>query len=692
MTRSRSWPRLRAATPRWSRRATGPGRAPRSERYAAWAVARRWHIVLAWAAVLVGLALAPAVGTGGDQLASIIPLDSPALQAEARSVHDFGFPLSSRTVVVQRHPGGLSVYTQAESVLDAVAVDQGTPRPPLLGALPLTNSVRLGGGSGETNTTVLTYLFMSPGSSFASQRAAAYRYIEDNLDHPEDHVVGVAGSIPARAEQAGIVAEYLPRLELLTVLAIVVLVGATYRSVVAPLVALAASGVAFLVTIHLSGLLSGLLGVASPAELEPLLVALLLGVVTDYTIFYLTALQTRARGADDWREAVRTAVASYTPIIAVAGLTVAAGTAALLAARSEFFRGFGPAMALAVLVGLAVSVTLVPALLAILGPLAFWPRRGLMAPPVSAPARAARAGRSRVVNALTRRWVAAPVLLLCLGLLTAASAPLLHLHLGVGFTSSLPGDNPVARASREAARGFSPGITSPTTILIEGDGVATRTGALARLQELVGDQEGVATVLGPAQNIAQRSLGLVLARNGDAARMLVVLEHDPLDATAIRDLGALREKLPDLARESGLSGARIGVAGDTALAEGLVSTTGADLVRIAVAATGVNLLLLVLFLRALAAPLFLLASSVLALTASLGLTVTLFMDVLGDEGLTFYVPFAAAVLLVSLGSDYNIFGVGRVWTRPRGAPFGRRSGRRCPSRPGRSRPRAPPSR
>ena len=39
------------------------------------------------------------------------------------------------------------------------------------------------------------------------------------------------------------------------------------------------------------------------------------------------------------------------------------------------------------------------------------------------------------------------------------------------------------------------------------------------------------------------------------------------------------------------------------------------------------------------------------------------------DGLTFYVPFAAAVLLVSLGSDYNIFGVGRVWDEARHLPL-----------------------
>jgi len=251
-----------------------------------------------------------------------------------------------------------------------------------------------------------------------------------------------------------------------------------------------------------------------------------------------------------------------------------------------------------------------------------------------------------------------------------ASLPLKDIALGLGFTTSLPGSNSVNRASEAGAAGFAPGITSPTTLLIEGEGITSDLGALAALQERVEEQPGVAGVVGPAQNFTQRELGVVLARSGDAARMLVVLENEPLEATAIRDLTRLTDRLPELAASSGLDeDVRISVAGDTALAQGLVGRTGQDLLRIGAAAVLVNLFILVVFLRALVAPLYLLASSVLALTASLGTTVWLFMDRLGHESLTFYVPFAAAVLLVALGSDYNIFGVGHVWDEARHRPL-----------------------
>ena len=90
---------------------------------------------------------------------------------------------------------------------------------------------------------------------------------------------------------------------------------------------------------------------------------------------------------------------------------------------------------------------------------------------------------------------------------------------------------------------------------------------------------------------------------------------------------------------------------------------------VALAVGLVSLLLLVLFRRALVAPLYLLVSNVLAVGAALGLTTLVFQVFLGADGLIFYVPFAAAVLLVALGSDYNIFSVGYIWEQARRRPL-----------------------
>jgi RND superfamily putative drug exporter len=149
---------------------------------------------------------------------------------------------------------------------------------------------------------------------------------------------------------------------------------------------------------------------------------------------------------------------------------------------------------------------------------------------------------------------------------------------------------------------------------------------------------------------------------------VVVEKTDPLDATAISRVRALQDRLASLGRAAGLSGVRFEVAGQTALLGDSISSVFGDLGRVALAIVVVTLILLVLFLRSLLAPVYLLAASVLAVFATLGLAMLICRAVLGSASMVYFVPFAAGVLLVSLGSDYNVFVVGRIWEEARRRP------------------------
>jgi RND superfamily putative drug exporter len=641
--------------------------------YARAAVALRLLVVVAWLAAAVGSVLyLPSLGAGvgeGEELEGFVAPGEPAVAAERRSIEIFGFPVLGRTVIVQRDLDGLSPAAQAEAVARAVGVTRGDYDTPLLGALPVANTLGLFPGSREADTTVLTFTFTEPWRAFADQQRFAEQFAARHLDEPDDALVGVTGSVPARAEQVRLTEGRLRLLEGATVAAIALIVGLTFRSFVAPLVTLLTAGVAAVVTIGVLGWLGQRLGVGVPSELRPLVVALLLGIVTDYAIFFLSGLRREVEAGSERREAARRATREFGPIVSVAGITVAAGTGALVVAESGLFRAFGPAMAVTVLVGLGVAVTLVPALMGLLGRGAFWPGRAAHPRPVPATAPFPAPARRSPVGLLTRRPVAAVVVLLTVGALGLAAAPVRQMQLGLPFIESLPADNAVSRAADAAEEGFAPGVLAPTEILVEAPGIGNQDPALARLGEDLERQPGVAGVLGPGDVPGDADLGLLVADSGDAARYLVFFDDTPLGASAIDDLARLQDRLPDLLDSAGLADdASTAIAGDTALALSVVDRTSADLVRIGVAALVVNLLLLVLFLRALVAPLFLLASSVLALAATLGLTTWLFQDWLGHDGLTFYVPFAAAVLLVALGSDYNIFAVGHVWHLARDRP------------------------
>ena len=78
-------------------------------------------------------------------------------------------------------------------------------------------------------------------------------------------------------------------------------------------------------------------------------------------------------------------------------------------------------------------------------------------------------------------------------------------------------------------------------------------------------------------------------------------------------------------------------------------------------------------LRSLVAPLYLLAASALSAAAPLGLTAYLFQGRLGQASLAYYAPLGAGVLLIALGSDYNLLVVGRVWEESRARPCARPS-------------------
>jgi RND superfamily putative drug exporter len=629
-------------------------------------VALRYPILLAW---LVGAVAATVYlpGLGGDAeqpLGGLVAEESEAAAAELRSIRAFEAPLLARSLVVQRDPRGLPGEALEAAARRAVAVSRGEVAA-LRGiglAAPISNAGRLVPSASEDGTTIVTYLFFDPRESLPGQARLARAYA-GSIPAGESPV-GVTGAAPARYDQWTAISDSLPVIEVATVAFVALVFALAFRSPVVPLLVLAAGGIAYFVSVRLVGWSASALGTFAPRELEPLAIALLLGLVTDYAAFYVAGTRRRLALGDGRVAAVRATARSVTPIMATAGLIIALGTATMLFAKLEFFRAFAPGLALTVLVTAAVGLTFVPAALAVFGGVLFWPRHPEPGADDERPPR----WRVLLVRVATVRAVSLLVVVAVVAGLVAAAWPLGSLRLGFGLIDAHPPGSEVRRAEAAAAAGFAPGIVAPTEILLEGPGVGRRGQALARLGALLSRRDAVAGVIGPADVPEGLPASLFRSKDGNAARLAVVLRHEPLRSEAIEELGALRADLPGMLEQAGLRGVRASLAGDTALAEETVGRLRGDFVRVAVAALVVNFLLLALFLRAVVAPLYLIAASAFALAASLGITTLVFGDVLGHGDLTYYVPFAVAVLSLSLGSDYNLFVAGRIWqeaaTRP----------------------------
>jgi RND superfamily putative drug exporter len=646
-------------------------------------VAARSLILLAWiaAAAAVTLYLPPLTASGNVN--GLIPPGAPALRAEYDAARIFGLPLTAQVAVVQRDPRGFSLAPQEHAARQAAALDtgHGGPIPGLAAAVPVANTGGAFPGSRERSTTIITFLYFRPGTPIAAQTAGGEDFAHRYAGAPADHLVGVTGPSPAQDAQGNLILGYLPWVELATVAAIVLIVGWHFRSFGAPLATLLCVAAAYLVAIRLVALMARRTGATLPPDLEPVLVVLLLGVTTDYSVFFLSGMRSRLAEGLTRLQAARRTTAEFMPIILTAGLVVAGGIAALTVASVGALAAFGPALALTVLVAMVVALTLAPALIAIFGGLLFRPgpagsrHAGEGGAPAGLPQGRAAAWREPLARLATARPVALAVVAVCVAGLVLAGLGLRHIRLGFPLIRALPAASQEVRAERAAARGFVPGILSPTEVLVLGPGVAGRPAALGRLQRALARQPGVAGVLGPAtlpavqSGLAQRGVHLMVSRSGDAARYGVIERTDPLGPDAIGHVGRLRRDLPGLARAAGLPGVRVEVGGETALVGESVDAAVADLTRVALVIAVVILVLLALFLRALVAPLYLLAASVLALLAALGLTVWIFQGLLHGNSLVYYVPFVAAVLLISLGSDYNVFVVGRIFQEARRRPL-----------------------
>ena len=194
-------------------------------------------------------------------------------------------------------------------------------------------------------------------------------------------------------------------------------------------------------------------------------------------------------------------------------------------------------------------------------------------------------------------------------------------------------------------RSFPAGILAPSTVLIENDSGPVTKDQIAEAQRSLEDVPGVASATPTGLTSADRSV----------ASLDVILEGDPLESDSLDITPELREAVSDLG--PGVTGL---VGGSTAINYDFEQAVESDFRLIAPLALLVIFIILAVLLRALVAPLVLIASVVLSFLATLGISTLFIRYVVGDAGLDASLPTFAFIFLVSLGIDYTIFLMARV--------------------------------
>lgn len=619
----------------------------------------RYPILGGWitAAVLASFLLPSIFAAETGSLSSLLPSSSEALVTERRALETFGLPVVSPILAVATQDGPLTPR-QVERAGDFIArVDRAPLARVGLRAVPLADVPGLAMRHGDG--TIVSFLFVSPELSEGDREHAAERFAAELRRATGTQTASLTGPVPAGWAQARIGDEHLIWLELATVAIVILVLALYFRAPAIPLLGIGTVAIAYLLANRVLGWLGERFGIAIPSEVDPVIIALLFGTLTDYVVFFVSAWRRRLASGRDPREAVVAVTAELLPVVATAALMIAGSIATLLLSGVKFLSTFAPGMAIAMLIGAAVAMTVIPAVLAVCGRTLLWPRA---------------AGNSRVEEdepALQSRLVGVavgrPVLtaLACVVLLGAAASGVATISLGNPLIRGLPASSGPRRGYQAAAGALGPGIVGPTVLVVQDGTVSRRRRQLADLQRRIAEEPGVGAVLGPGDDPLPGRHGVVLAPGGGAARYVLVLDADPGSARATAILGDLRADMPALLERSDLPGARVAFSGETAVTAELDGRTETALLRVAPAALVVLLLLLALLLGSRTAPLYLVGASVLVVAAALGLTAWFFGALLGYGELAFFVPVAAAILLLALGSDYNVFLVSRIWRQSR---------------------------
>jgi RND superfamily putative drug exporter len=201
-----------------------------------------------------------------------------------------------------------------------------------------------------------------------------------------------------------------------------------------------------------------------------------------------------------------------------------------------------------------------------------------------------------------------------------------------------------------------PGLERLGRGLTEGASLLEETGLIP---EPTGDV-AITASLAKAFPKLREQLEFFVGDRDRATRVFVILDEQPYATSSLRAADRIREIAELSLRETPLLANRVRVTGASPFFADISRVTARDTSVIVLAVTFGVFLVLVLLLRSLIAPLYLVLTVLLSFAATLGLTSFVFQGILGEEGLVWWLPLFLFVTLVALGADYNIFLMGRI--------------------------------
>jgi RND superfamily putative drug exporter len=470
-----------------------------------------------------------------------------------------------------------------------------------------------------------------------------------------------------------------------TIILLLIATGLFFRSVLTPFITLGTIGLALGIS-QVFIVLVGTYVAKVDFTIPTILLTVTIGVGTDYSVFVIARYrEERVRGRTV-QQAIETSVTWAGESIATSGATVIISFLALTLTSVVYLRTMGMVVGLGVLVALAVALTLVPAVVGMVGSHTFWPNSGFRFLRYSTSVLAklegkrgyfSRSGAFAVKNAK-------PLVILAI----VISVPTLYIYSTTtptyDFLSAAPGNLESVQASNLLTSSFGGGAVFPTYVvltfsrpmIVSDNFDSSEMATIGSISSRLGATNDVRNLTSPAwpyggpvaySNLntsvpgGQRVLSAILqdiGRNNRTALIRVNFAIDPYSTQALADAQAIRQLLHSTYGSSdGVTGIYVGGASGSVLDTKNVFDAQFNSV-VPIVAVGVALVLL-LVLGSLFLPVFAVFSVLMSIIWTLAATKLLFQAYFNYQ-ILFITPFLLFVTLLGLGMDYNIFILTRI--------------------------------
>jgi RND superfamily putative drug exporter len=379
-----------------------------------------------------------------------------------------------------------------------------------------------------------------------------------------------------------------------------------------------------------------------------------LAVGIDYSLFIVSRYrEERFRGLEKL-DAIEAAGSTASRAVFFSGMTVVLALIGMLLVPTTIFRSLGAGAIFVVVVAMLASLTLLPALLGLLGDrinsLSILRRKADLGSENS----------HRFWNAITRRVMARPVISLVLGAGILIAAGLSYFTIDTGFSgvSTLPSDTASRQAFETLSAEFSGGLNSPVEIVVDGDIESDEVqGGIESLQASLGGDE----LFGPSQVRPDES--------GETALITAPINADPQSEVATSSIDRVRDEYVTQAFDG--VDAEVLVGGDTAFNKDFFDLTDQYTPIVFIFVLGLSFLLLMGVFRSIVVPLKAIVMNLLSVGAAYGLIVLVFQEGMGAdffgfqqvEAIEAWLPLFLFSVLFGLSMDYHVFLLSRIRER-----------------------------